>query len=390
VTPAPPPPVSALIPVGDSAQGPFETVFFVLLGLVCGAAVLSAAAWGIALLRAQRRQHARLEASAKEPLSPGARRVVRGTVDLDGPSDVAIEIEIDQVVTNHKSKNRTWYTWDEFSRDVERSPFYLDPGDGEPIYVEPDEQALVVDEIATTYPQDAPGHRMRCADVRRGEVFFAYGDLVRATHPRASGAYRDGVGWVLRPPARGRMLLATRAIRDRYTARARFLLVWGLLFGALFAAFHGWLTCPFVAVSFAGESGRAEIVDTWAYDTTYKGKTTTHYAMRLRLDDGRTIEDEFSGPTWAWATESRVRGEAVSVPIVRAPGWTSRVYVGTEPYLPVGGAIVGFVVAAVSFTLFFARYPRTYAWYDRTRLDESGGEGAWKEPRPARPVDPSK
>jgi hypothetical protein len=65
------------------------------------------------------------------------------------------------------------------------------------------------------------------------------------------------------------------------------------------------------------------------------------------------------------------------------------VFVGAEPYLSLGGAIVGVVVAALSFILFFARYPRTYAWYDRQKLDESGGEGAWKEPRPARPVDPA-
>jgi hypothetical protein len=326
-------------------------------------------------------------ARAREPLAVGAQRVVHGTVAVDGPVDAAIQIDVEQAVKNHKSKNGHWHTWQEVARRVQASPFYLVPPEGETVYVEPDERVLVVDAIETKYPLDAPLRRRRVADVRRGEEFFVYGELVRGPHPRAQSAYRDGVGWVLRAPRGARMLLANEAIGDRYPKRAKFLLAWGLVVGLVGGGLNAWLTWPFVAASIAGEASSAQVTDSWTYNTTHKGKTTTHYAIRVRLADGRTVEDTFSRATYEWAHGPR--DLPLTIPVVRAQGWTSAVFFGTTPYVLLPWAMMGTFVALFTAATLVSAYRGRLAWYDRKTLDDYGGKRRWNETRPHVAIDPS-
>jgi hypothetical protein len=384
VTP-PAPPVD-LLPL-EVSTSPAAALFLVgVVGVGFGAVLVAVVLRYFAYRRAERRELAWLRETSEVPLSPGARRVVRGRVDVDGDDDVAIRIDVDQIVKNHTSKNSRWHTWNEIDRRIASRPFYLQLPGGEPVYVEPDPGALVVDEIESRYPLDRPRCRTRTADVRRGEMFYVYGDLARGAHPRARSAYRDGSGWVLRAPRDGRMLLATSALQHRYRDRARFVALFAILAVPVFVVFHAMFTYPYVAARLNGQVVSAELDRVWTYETTYKGRTRTHYALRI-VAPGRAPEGyEVDQVTYDWAEAAAHADTPAKVPAVVSP-WTSTVFLGPEPYVsPFAGIMGALLVVAASgggLFVFFTKAP----WYDRKRLNERGGSGHWVEPRPGAPVE---
>jgi hypothetical protein len=373
--------------IPPTAFGPLVGWVFCVgvLGLGAGSLIVFFFLRARSLVRAQEREHALLHDGAEKPLTIGSARVVKGRVEVDGADDVAVGVEITQVVRNHTSKGNRWHTWEEAYRRVRSKPFYLVRGDGQTVYVEPGESALVVDSLETKYPTDMPIGRVRWADVRREEIFYAYGDLVEGLHPRAQEGYRGGPGWMLRRPPSGRMLLATEAIRDRYKGRVSFLRRAGLFLAVTFCALHAVFTAPFVAASLFGTHTTAEVTSSGQYMTRTKGNTTTHYWITVRADDGFTLKEYVERDLYDVLANAKARGP-VTVPLLRVGSWEGACFVGDQPY--VYGAWVFFGTVGLVITLLVMRftYTTSFAWYDRKKVNEHGGPGHWDKTGPTAPV----
>jgi hypothetical protein len=363
-------------------------VSIAVLGVGLGSAVALMFLRARALRRTQQREHATLHERADRPLFAGPGHVVTGKVELDGGQQVGFEIDIVQQVKNHTSKNSRWHTWDEVSRKVRPGSFYLVREGAAPVYVEPSEDALVVDTLDTSYPSDMPNQRVRTADVKVGEEFFAYGDLVEAPHPRAHDAYRGSIGWVLKPPRRGRMLLATEGIRDRYQKRISTLQNQGLLFVALLCLSHALFTLPFLCAAVVGTRTTTHVTRTNTFITKNKNTTTRHYQLITRTADGFALDQEVPFGTYDNARRAIANGETVTVPLIRTfdSPWAS--YVGADPYISSIWILLGAMTATIAVIIARVRYLAAYSWYDRKKLAEHGGSGHWVEPRPAAAVPP--
>jgi hypothetical protein len=374
-----------------ASAGPLWALFSIaVLGIGAGSAIVLMFVRARALSHVQTREHTTLHERAERPLFAGPGHVVSGRVELDNGQQIGVRVDIVQQVKNHTSKNSRWHTWEEVSRKVQPGPFYLVREGVQPIYVEPDEDALVVDTLETSYPLDMALSRVRTADVKVGEDFFAYGDLHEAPHPRARDAYRGSVGWVLRPPRRGRMLLATEGIRDRYRDRISFLYKWGAVCTLIFGTLHAFFTVPFVLAAVLGTHTTTELVGTNTFVTHNKNSTTTHYEIRTRTTDGFELKQEVPYAVYDDARDVIKRGGTVAIPLVRTRDWTWASYLGQDPYVSGPFIIIAIISAGVALLILWATYKTKYAWYDKEKLGEHGGTGHWTEPRPAAPVPPGK
>jgi hypothetical protein len=332
------------------------------------------------------RDRSLLTERTKMPLLPGRGRVVHGRVDPDDGGG-AFNVEIVQVVKNHTSKNSKWHVWEEISRRVNVTQFYLVRDDGIIVYVEPNERALLVDSLTTEYPPKMPMYRIRRAQLRVGEELHAYGNLFDAPHPRArehsgGGAYRGAAtGLVMRAPQGAPMLLASEALSDRYAARIRFLRTTAIVLAIGWTAFHALFTAPFLITSFFATRTTTALVGTTSFVTRNKNNSTTHYVLETKTSDGFTLDDEVDLETWEAARAVHAGGEAASIPIMRVGDSKSLSELGTEPYGSTPAMICAFVFFAIAFLVVGLSYGTKLAWYDRKKLNEHGGSGHWVESR---------
>lgn len=362
-----------------AGPGPTFVLGIALLGLGGFAAIVQLFARAAQLARAQRHEATVLEQRADWPLFAGPNRVVRGTVDCDD-LEVPVKVEIVQHAIDHTSKNSKSHSWEEIHREVVAAPFYLVRGDGQNVLVEPDQQVLVIDTLETVPAKDIPRARRRISDVRRGETFFAYGDLHQGQHPRARTAYRDGaMGWILRPP-RGvtRMLFATGSIANRYAGRVSFLRLWGAILLVIWSVFSVTTLGPFVGASLFGKHTVTHVTGQHTYTTKNKNSTTTHYVIETRTDDGFVYEGEVERSTYTWILESKSMGTRLTVPIIRTGSSTWASYLGDRPGAYWMALILGNIGAIVIGLVLFNTYESKAAWYDRKKLKEPGGPGHYK------------
>ena len=339
-----------------------------------------------ALAKKQRHEDADMHERASAPLAPGTARVVSGVVALDGDAKVAVDVAIEQRVKNHRNKSSRWHTWDEQSRTVRASPFYLEGPDRQPVYVVPNEDVLVLDAIETRYPNDTPLQRLRVSEVSAGETVLALGELTRGPHPRAHSAYREGVGWILRPPRSGRMLLATEVVRDRYAKRVTYLRNWALGLAVVYLVTNAFFTAPMTAASLFGVPDHGVIVADRAYVTHDKHGAHTHWEVTARTADGLQIDTDTSQWTWQSVHEARRRGDEGIVPMVRVGTWEAASFIGRVPWVSVMWPIFGTVGWLAAALALWTGYQTRLAWYDRKKLNERGGSGYWNETRPHAPV----
>ena len=367
----------------DHFAGPLAAFFgVVVLGFGLGLAILGLALRALQLAARQRHEHEFREERAARPLFEGPGRVVHGTVDVDDAADpVAVAVDIEQLVRNVQGKSTFTQVWTEVARRVRARPFYVRTQDGVDVRVEPSSDVLVVDDLESVYPRDMPARRVREASVKRGEVIHVYGDLHRGAHPRPGGAAtRDGVGFTLRPPSRGRMLLASSAIEARYSARVKALFFSAALLAPLWAVATVLTAVPYVGATL-GRLETGTVIRHGIRDTTSKGHTTHHYEITARSKSGVVIEDEVPE-----ATYDAIAGAPMSRPVV-------------IPVRPGGGGVLGarasfssvwLVFGTVSFLLggflVWAIVQAKYPWYDKKKIVESRG-GPWIEPRPGGDVE---
>jgi hypothetical protein len=314
-------------------------------------------------------------------------------VDLDGGEDVAVSLQLDQLVDNHRTKAREWHTWTEVSRSVRASPFYLIMDDGTPVYVEPGENVTVAADLEASrceFPEKKPSWRFRHVEVRRGERWYAFGDLQRASHPRAGSAYRDGasgIGWVLRAPQDGRVLVATEAIRQRYEERIGALRGWAASLAALFTVAHLIFTVPFLAAALFADRQTATVVGEREYKTPNRGGgSSRHYELRVRTDDGFTFAREVCKTTYEDARREGSEDAPVRVPIVRYGRSPAASFLGEEALFPNLWLFLGPFVEGMLLLLAVVRYREGMPWYDRRNVVEAVQGGHWVETRPERPI----
>jgi hypothetical protein len=351
-------------------------ILFGLLGVGWGA-ITGGMLWrALAFARLQRHDDELLEKRSTWPLSAGPSRVVHGTVEIDG-EDVAVEIDIVEKVTNYTNKGARSHVWRETSRDVTTRPFRLVRDDGRSVLVEPDAGVLVVDELERSYPDDRPMERIRSAVVRAGDEVYVCGDLTEAT---SGGAYRGNSTWVMGPPRKGRLLVATEMMRNRYRNRIRTLGGFGAVSLLLFCFFHGLYTRPVVAL-LCGSRDVATIAVTQEWTTRSKSSLVYHYEVTATTRDGLVLTSEVPYATYAWARDTRVANKPAVVTITRAGDST---ILGDEVTISIGLAIFGPALVLLITLIALVQYSQQAPWYDRRNLFEPGNSPEhWGETRKA-------
>jgi hypothetical protein len=374
-----PEPVPNWVPSDSSTSWWVGFLVLGVMGLGCGGAVLWMLSRAFVVAHRQLAESARRRAARGPSLQAGLGRVVVGKVDVDGDDPVVVRVRIEQEVGEHRSGSSRWYSWDERFRLVQARPFYLRAPDGAWVYVVADESVHVAAKLETSYRIDRQDLRHRTAEIRRGEVISAEGELVRGPHPR-------GAGWVLRASSSGRVALASDVVEQRYVGRVLFFAGFGALLALVLGAGHRALTYPTLCAWASSTPDHAQVTDLSSWRTSTKGHVDMHYRITARLADGMVIADEFDQPTYDWVSAAKARG-TVDVPVLRSSG-TSRVFFGSRPYLAVPWAVAGPIAAGVVLFLLRWRYRRALAWYDRPKLDEPGAWSPWMGRRPPRRVPP--
>jgi hypothetical protein len=167
---------------------------------------------------------------------------VRGTVEFAAGSDSAFRVEIEQEGSESRVENGWACSWTERSREVSARAFYLRLPSGERVRVEPGRDTLLMDDLTATR-QTGPTSRLRIAELEQGEQVVASGHLERDLDPesREGGYRRQGVGWVMRAPATGRLVLSSKPLHPPFYRRARIALVEALCVFVAAVPCHGLL-----------------------------------------------------------------------------------------------------------------------------------------------------
>ena len=362
----------------------FAASFVLMLGVLgvgWGSAILATLAHARRLARQQEHEDTLMHERARWQLLPGPARVVHGRVEVDGDSP-ALEIDVEQRVQNRSSKNSRWHEWREASRRFVGRAFRLVRDDGRTVHVQPHDGVLVLHALGTEYPEHRPNERVRSAIVRAGDEIYVYGDLVETGG--GGGAYRGSSAFVLQAPRRGRMLVATEAMRDRYRDRIAYLKRAGTWMAVAFCAVHLLFTSMFLTAMIFGVRERATVLGARTYVTQGKHGPITHYAIAAETRDGTKIESDVGLDDYADAQRalSEARGPSITVLRVGKSSWAS--FLGPEPHVHFGGAVMGFIVALLGAIIAKANYEGKLAWYDRKRVTEYGGPGYWVEKRKPR------
>jgi len=350
---------------------------FLGVGLAVVLVVMLVRAAQLARIRAQAEAYRLSQANI--PLSAGLSRVVRGRVETMGEREAAVEVSVVQRVSNHTSKNSRWHEWTEISRSVHAEPFYLVRESGESILVEPTQNTMLADTLDTELPPNMPMHRVLRADARKGEVFFAFGDLSQGAHPRAQQqGYRGAeMGWILRPSkADKRMLLAGDLISTRYQGRIKSLHKWALALAILWLVFHAFATVPFVASLAFGNPETTSDYSLSTYITRSKSSTTTHYKISAHTKGGMNIDGEV--PSATYFALSRAKRP---IPITNTFDTEYFSHIGPFPTVSMALLWIPFVGIGILLGLAFVAYKGAYDWYDKKKLAERGGNGHWVETR---------
>lgn len=328
----------------------------------------------------QHNQQRILVEKSERPLSRGPQRAVYGRVESDVPHGAPVQLKLVQKVVAHSSKNRRWYEWEETSRTVSVTPFYVVQADGQAVFVEPDDDVLIVDSLETEHVEGEKNQRTQTSSISNGEMIFVYGDLHEGAHPRAASGYRDGgTGWIMRPPRRTRMLLATSALSERYAKRITFLRQWTLIAAGVWAFFHLFVTLPFAALALAGKQTEAIVRDQHAARSS--GKSREWHYWIIAQSGGAFCTEEVRHFTYESIEQRRSRGlnANTTVPMLHAGNLFCRF--GTQPTAPGIPIFIGLFVSSGAIFLGIRAYRKRFPWYDMKKLVEYGGEGVWKGPQ---------
>jgi hypothetical protein len=363
-------PIASVLGAGLLGIVGFGSLLFIGIGVARQAALAARAA------------KAAEAASAREGLAPGY-AVLHGRVET-GDALPAVSVRIRQAGHVHKVLRGVQHTWTEIDRHVDARPFTLELASGARVRIVPDGSVVLVDHLsagpiepgtAGSWPSPLVATRTRTAELMPGDLAYVSGQLVC---PVGLGtAYRSSEeGLTLHAPRRGKMLVSTAPLEERFTRRAQFHLAWVLGFAVAFVAANGALFGPFWLRFFCGRSLTGDVSDTRTWTTSSKSATRRHYDVEahalLDHDDlNLSVEtnEEFSRQLRA-ALE---RGDKeIQAPFVVVPFYLDASDIGTVATLQVKTCIWGASCLLVLSLYYLFDAQRSRPWYERRRLIERG------------------
>jgi len=268
------------------------------LGIFGGAAI-SAAIAGLAWSRARGLTE---EVWRRRGLRPGpillcgvAERLEEAPTAVTDTAQPLIELEIEQIGTQHQSKSGSYVRWEETSRSLKERPFLIRTDNGDRVRVEPGGRIDLVDRLEAA--QRGPGkvRRLRRARIEAGDRLWIRGELHRVGGGIDEGPYRGGgptSAHVLRPPGRGALFVSSEPVEAQGLSDARFHGRYALLYVLLLALAQLVLFSDFRALHTHGVAGEASIVSRRSWTTRSKNRVTHHYAFTLRYLDEHGVEHQ--------------------------------------------------------------------------------------------------
>ena len=161
--------------------------------------------------------------------------VLHGAVEYAEGADYAMRTTVEQAGSEAESSGSWTVTWEETRRFTEVVPFYVVHDSKVRVRVEPGKRAVLATNLLVGTRIDL-AHRTRTAYVSPTAEVWVTGKLERGHDPESRGGYRDGTGWVMRPPPYGEMLVTTYAPETDLARSAKHARVFVWLMGILLVA----------------------------------------------------------------------------------------------------------------------------------------------------------
>jgi hypothetical protein len=349
----------------ESALSPYWS--FVLVYGTC--LVLPIALIAVALhVRRRRLVHAanaRNLAAGTGVLMPGE-AIVTGAVELAEGETQAVELQIDQVGTEQESSGTWSHTWTETRRRLTVRPFYLRTGARERVRVLAGDDARLMDALDGKILVNRTA-RTCTAELTPGEVVSAFGQLSRGRDPEAApqGGYRSGaIGWVMRSPEGGRILLSSYPIDRPFTERASRIMGWVVALVAVVISGQLSLLGYHLRVA-GGEQVSATVVDARVVREKTEDGYTLKRMVTLSLADR---EDPLTAEVTEKSYATLSSGQSVSV--VMAPVFSSFNF-GEHPTVSFWILVEVGLVVLICFFLAAADRPDA-RWYLESKVVEEG------------------
>ena len=214
------------VSLAEDALSPYWS--FVLAYGACLALPLALTAMALHVRRRRLVQAANArEIAGTGALVPGE-AMVTGVVELAEGESCAVELRIDQEGTEQESSGTWSHTWTETGRRLTVRPFYLKTKAGDRVRVLAGDHVKLMDALDRKILVNRTA-RTCIAELTPGEAVSAFGQLFRGRDPEAvpqAGYRSSAVGWVLRAPEGGKMLLSSYPIYRPFDERARRILWW--------------------------------------------------------------------------------------------------------------------------------------------------------------------
>jgi hypothetical protein len=324
----------------------------------------------------RRRARAAKLTDQPHPLAPGE-TVIIGKVDADEEKIPAITIDIEQQGRQWRYKSGWQHEWKESSRQVTVRPFYV-TGDRGAIRVEPNQQVFLVDALDGVQRQGMVRHRT--ATLTAGEPVHILGTLVRAPDPRQGGYREAAMGWVLRPPSSGPMLISTEPFEERFVRRARVYRGLGIAMLSSLVLLHCVFYFSFNVLRLTGHEVSATVRSTDTYQKWHQprhgsGHWDHYYRVTADwIDPERnmiTLSDHCSKELYL-----ALQGQKQEVPFVVSRLWPSIHMLGHEAAGDDGWGAIGALILLVSAVIAWVMISlSSRPWYERRRvIDRGSGE----------------
>jgi hypothetical protein len=307
---------------------------------------------------------------ASAPLRAG-QTVVGGIVADDGAEGPAVTVTIEQVGKEWKYKGRWRHSWSETSRSVEVRPFHVLRRDGLKVRVEPDKNVFLVDRL-DGMTEIAGSLRRRQATLTLGEPVYVTGGVMRPTPFEDEDDSPGMSGFVMRPPASGRMLISTEPLTDRQHAHARVHRNLAIATAIAFALCHVALLLHYDAIAVFGQPTVATVDNARQWKEWIRrkhgGYWVTHYAVDASSPEG-ALSDEVSYHAYSDFKRTLDLKVPQKVPFLVAGSLSQ---VGSEAscsswlLLAVGAAVALYVLVCM-LILASAR-----PWYERSCVTDGG------------------
>jgi hypothetical protein len=319
----------------------------------------------------QRKLAAKARASvSKEPPLRKGHVVLSGVVAADDDQP-PVRVTITQQGKEWSVKGGWAHSWTEIDRRVEVRPFRLVLPSGASVPVDAGDDVFLVDGLDRIVFLHGL-RRTRTAELSVGEPAVVSGVLRSRSggHAMATAYRGGGAQLVVRPPARGKLLVSTEPLEQRHLDRARHYRQWALAFSAFFAACQI-VFAPYHLRNAFGQVAVGTVASKRHYTTHRKGGTTHHYELRVRVPDVGSGPDGMVTEDVPLSDYNAVsEGDAVRVVAERVVGFDGQLGERAGLHRVVAGlSILGGLVLAASC---FRRLRAARPWYERRTIVDKG------------------